>query len=63
MKLFASSLVQNTRKWYNNLPDKSIKTCEAFHDIFAKIWGMEKDGRFLLVQFNEMKNKKNESIK
>jgi hypothetical protein len=32
MKLFVASLVENARKWYNNLPDKSIKTWKYFHD-------------------------------
>jgi hypothetical protein len=64
MKLFAVSLVENARKWYNNLPDKSIKTWQAFHDTFMKRWGItiRKEGRILLAQFNEMK-KENKSIK
>jgi hypothetical protein len=59
MKLFVAYLVENERKWYNNLPDKSIKTWEAFHDTFLRIWDIEKDLRFLLVQFNEMKKREN----
>jgi hypothetical protein len=62
MKLFVASLVEDARKWYNNLLDKSIKTWEAFHDTFMKRWDTKRDSRLLLVQFNEMK-KENESIK
>ena len=62
MKLFVASLVEDARKWYNNLLDKSIKTWEAFHDTFMKRWDTKRDYRLLLVQFNEM-NKENESIK
>jgi len=28
-----------------------------------KRWGIKKDGRLLLMQFNEMKKKENESVK
>jgi hypothetical protein len=38
-------------------------TWKSFHDAFMKRWGTKKDGRLLLVQFNEMKKKGNESIK
>jgi hypothetical protein len=62
MKLFVASLVEDARKWYNNLLDKSIKTWEAFHDTFMKRWDTKRDSQLLLVQFNEMK-KENESIK
>ena len=62
MKLFVASLVEDARKWYNNLLDKSIKTWESFHDTFMKRWDTKRDYHLLLVQFNEMK-KENESIK
>jgi hypothetical protein len=58
MEIFATSLVENARKWYNNLPDKSINNSKYFHDRWGK-----KDGMLLLVQFNEMKQKGNESVK
>jgi len=51
-ELFAASLVEDARKWYNNLPDKSIKTWEALHDTFMKRWGTKRDPRLLLIQFN-----------
>jgi hypothetical protein len=63
MKLFVSSLVENERKWYNNFPDKSIKTWQTSHDTFMKRWGTKKDGKMLLVQFNEMKKKENGWVK
>jgi predicted NACHT family NTPase len=49
MKLFVASLVENERKRYNNLPNKSIKTWKAFHDAFMKRWGTKNDGKLLLV--------------
>jgi hypothetical protein len=63
MNFFVASLVENARKWYNNLPDKSIKTWKYFHDTFMNRWGTKRDGRLLLAQFNEMKKKENESVK
>jgi hypothetical protein len=33
MKLYVASLVEDVRRWYNNLPDKSIKSWEAFHSV------------------------------
>jgi hypothetical protein len=62
MKLFAAYLVKNARKCYNNLPDKSIKTYQVFHDAFMKRWGTKKDGRLLLVQFIEMNLQENKYV-
>jgi hypothetical protein len=53
MKLFFASLCEDDIKWYN-LPNKSMKTWDAFHDAFMKRWGMKRELRLLLVQFNEM---------
>jgi hypothetical protein len=39
------------------------KLGKAFHDTFMKRWGTKRDPRLLLVQFNEMKKKENESVK
>jgi hypothetical protein len=61
MKLFVASFVEDARKWYNSLPDKSIKTWDTFHDVFMKIWGTKRDPIMLMIQFNEIKKKENES--
>jgi hypothetical protein len=63
MKLFSISLEENARSWYNSLPEKSIKSWQAFHDAFMKIWVIRKDGRLMLTQFHEIKKKDNETIR
>jgi hypothetical protein len=63
MKLFSISLEENARSWFNSLPEKSIKSWQAFHDAFMKRWAIRKDGRLFLTQFHEIKRKDNESMK
>jgi hypothetical protein len=58
MRLFSSSLIGDARSWYNNLPDKGIKTWQALQDAFIKRWEIKKDGRLLLTQFSQIKKKK-----
>jgi len=47
---------------YNSLPDKSIKTWDDFHKVFMKTCGTKRNPRMLLLQFNEIKKKENETI-
>jgi hypothetical protein len=62
MRLFSATFVEDARRWYNSLPDKSIKTWDSFHKVFIKIWGTKGDPNMLL-QLSEMKNKENETVK
>jgi hypothetical protein len=57
------TIVEDYRRWYNSLPDKSNKTWDALHKVFIKIWGTKGDPNMLLLQFSEMKNKENEIVK
>jgi hypothetical protein len=63
LRLFSATFVEDARKWYNNLPDKGIKTWDDFHKVFMKIWGAKGDPNLLLLQLNEMKKKENETVK
>jgi len=61
MRLFAASIVEDARKWYNSLPDKFVKTWDDFHKVFMKRWGTKSDPRMLLLKLNEIKKKMKQS--
>jgi len=62
LRFFSTTFVDDSRKWYNNLPDKGIKTWDKFHKVFMKIWGTKGDPKFSLLQLNELKKKENEYV-
>jgi len=62
MKLLASSLTEDDQKWFRGLPDKHIASYEDFSKLFKNIWKTKKDHGMIVAQFNEIKNKENETM-
>jgi hypothetical protein len=63
MKLFSASLTGDARIWYNNLPNKSIKSWEDFENAFIRKWGDEKDLTYLFSQYQEIQKHEEESVR
>jgi hypothetical protein len=63
MRFFFDTFVKDVRRRYNSILDKGIKTWDAFHKLFIKIWCTKGDPNMLLLQFSEMKKKENEIVK
>jgi hypothetical protein len=63
MKLFSASLTGNSRIWYNNLPNKSIKIWEDLENVFIKRWGDERDLNFLFSQYQEIQKHEEEYVR
>jgi hypothetical protein len=57
MRLFSSSLIGDARSWYNNLPNKGIKTWEVLQSTFLKRWEVKKDGKLTLVPISPYQKK------
>jgi hypothetical protein len=49
MKFFSSTFIDGSRRWYNGLPSKSIKTMDQLEENFLKIWSANEDPNFLLM--------------
>jgi hypothetical protein len=63
MKLLASSLDEDAKKWFKILPDNHLQSYQAFTDLLKKRWTTKKDSGMLLMQFNQIKKKENEMVK
>ena len=61
MKLFALSLDGRASDWYNNLPDNSFATLEAFKTAFTNRFGEKKEPRNQLDSLTNIKKKENET--
>jgi hypothetical protein len=48
MKLFSTTLQDVARRWYDSLPDASIKTMDQLEEVFLKIWSVKEDPNMLL---------------
>jgi len=59
MKLLASSLDEDAKKWFKGLLDNHLYSYEAFVKLFKGRWRTKKDIRILLMQFNQIKKKEN----
>lgn len=55
MKLFALSLEENVKTWFNGLLDYGIIDWNDFHNDFTKRWSIRKDARLMFTQLHEMK--------
>jgi hypothetical protein len=43
MKLFSATLQDATKRWYDNLPDKSIKNMDQLEETFLNRWSTKED--------------------
>ena len=55
-RMFVHSLEGEARKWLRNLPNNSITHWMQFVENFSKKWGMKKDNRHILIEFNSRRN-------
>jgi hypothetical protein len=62
MKLLASSLTKDAHRWFRGLPDNHIASYEDFSMLFKNRWTTKKDNGMLIVQFNQIKKKENETV-
>jgi hypothetical protein len=49
MKLFLSTLTNDTRRWYESLPNKSIKTMDQLEETLIKRSSTKEDPNLLLM--------------
>jgi hypothetical protein len=45
------------------LPDNHLQSYQAFTDLLKKRWATKKDSGMILMQFNQIKKKENETVK
>jgi hypothetical protein len=55
MKLLASSLTEDSQRWFKVLPNNHIASYEYFTKLLKKIWTTKKDNAMLLAQLNQIK--------
>jgi hypothetical protein len=63
MRLFASSLIEESLDWLKGLLVNHITSYDAFSNLFKSRWSKMTDGGTLGTQFNQIKEKENETIK
>ena len=63
MKLFFATLHDGARRWYNGLPDASIKTMDKLEEIFLKIWSVKEYINILLIRLNNLTKQENETVR
>jgi hypothetical protein len=61
MKLLASSLDEDAKKWFRSILDNHLQLYQAFTNFLKKRWTKKKDNGMLLMQFNQIKKKENET--
>jgi hypothetical protein len=59
MRLFASSLTEESLNWFKVLPDHHITIYDAFSSLFKSRWSRKLYGGTLANQFNQIKKKEN----
>jgi hypothetical protein len=63
MKLFSSTLHDNAREWYDDLPNASITSIDQLEETFLKRWGIKlEDIQMLIKRIEYIKQTKNETI-
>ena len=62
MRLFAQSLSGEAKKWYKDLPPRSIRSFVGFQSIFLEIWDDKKSPLQVLFQYNNLKKGVFESV-
>ena len=62
MRVFVQSLDGEVRKWFRELPPRSIADIEALDDVFLKHWGNNKDLLFYHDEFGNLQREDGELL-
>ena len=62
MRVFVQSLDGEARKWFRELPHRSIVDIEALDDVFLKHWGDNKDLLFYHTEFGNLQREDGELL-
>ena len=62
MRVFVQGLDGEARKWFRELPHRSITDIEALDDAFLKQWGDRKDLLYYHTEFGNLKRENGESL-
>ena len=57
MRVFVQSLDGEARKWFRDLPVRSIQDIDALDETFLKHWGDKKDILYYITEFGNLKRK------
>ena len=61
-RVFVQSLDGQARKWFKELPARSVAGIEALDDIFLKNWGERRDHLYYITEFSNLKRENGESV-
>ena len=61
-RVFVQSLDGQARKWFKELPARSIVGIEALDDIILKHWGERRDHLYYITEFSNFKRENGESV-
>lgn len=62
MRVFVQSLDGEARKWFRDLPPRSIADIDALDDVFLKHWGNNKDLLFYHDEFGNLQREDGELL-
>jgi len=62
MRVFVQSFDGEARKWFRELPKRSITDIEALDDAFLKQWGDKKNLLYYHTEFSNLKRENGESL-
>jgi len=62
MRVFVQSLDGEARKWFRDLPPRSIADIDALDDVFLKHWGNNKDLLFYHDEFENLQREDGELL-
>ena len=62
MRVFVQSLDGEARKWFRELPPRSIAVTEALDDVFLKHWGDKKDLLYYHTEFGNLQREDGELL-
>ena len=62
MRVFVQSLDGEARKWFRELPQRSITDIESLDEAFLRQWGDKKDLLYYHTEFGNLKREKGESL-
>jgi hypothetical protein len=63
MKLFSTTLHDGARRWYNGIPNASIKTMDRLEEVFLKRWSVNEDPNMLFIRMNNLVKQENETVR
>jgi hypothetical protein len=63
MKLFSATLHDNSRRWYDDLPESSFTSMDTLEKVFLKRWNIKEDPMVFLNKHNHINKNENETIR